>query len=137
MAVEGLLGVTIDNSKIVLINMNEIIEKENTLVRNIKDEIDLPTEEDDDIDLDMSVENTSYNDDNDNCTSFEDIPRKRQKFSSNTTNRKKRKKAQIQTSEDVEHESNKTEQDTQERKYNQTPFVRPPKICARNDGKKT
>ena len=96
--------------------MNEIIEKENTLVRNIKDEIDLPTDENDDIDLDMSVENTSQNDDNGYSTSFEDIPRKRQKVSSNTTNRKKRKKAQIQTSEDVEHGSNNTEQDTLERK---------------------
>ena len=66
MTVEGLFGVTIDGVGIVLININEIITKENSkdVSGNTRDEAQLQVGEDDDIDLDMSVENTSFCDNN-------------------------------------------------------------------------
>ena len=62
---EGLLGITLDNSTIVLININEVVNKGEDsdchLTKRIKNEA-CPVEEDDDIDLEMSVENSTLQD---------------------------------------------------------------------------
>ena len=65
LTVEGLLGITIDNSTIVLINISEVVNKSDgsdcDLAKHIKNET--CAVEEDDIDLEMSVENTGLQDD--------------------------------------------------------------------------
>ena len=68
LTVEGLLGITLDNSTIVLINISEAVNKDDDrvcdLTKHVKEEACSVEEDDDDIDLEMSVENTSLQDDN-------------------------------------------------------------------------
>ena len=104
MTVEGLLGITIDNSTIVLINISEVVNKGDDsdcdLAKHIKNET--CSVEEDDIDLEMSVENTCLQDDHSSPESpSKSHPRGRRKRNvismDSEKNQPKRKKRQVGT----------------------------------------
>ena len=125
LTVEGLLGITIDNSTIVLINISEVVNKgddnDSDFTKRIKNET--CSVEEDDIDLEMSVENICLQDDHSSPENpSKSHPRGRRKRNvisiDSENNQAKRKKRQVGTHVtpvdsmgDVEDESDVKTQD--------------------------
>ena len=104
LTVEGLLGITIDNSTIVLINISEVVNKGDDIYCDLTKPIKNETcsMEEDDIDLEMSVENTSLQDDYSSPeNASRSHPRRRRKrdvvSNDSEKNQAKRKKRQVDT----------------------------------------